>query len=45
MTVTCTNTKHIYPGDGQRRKWPFTFPLFNAAHLRLWRVGLTAKPY
>lgn len=43
MTVTCTNTKHIYPGDGQRRKWPFTFPLFNAAHLRLWRVGADGK--
>ncbi|WP_428074463.1 hypothetical protein [Candidatus Avelusimicrobium aviculae] len=43
MTVTNTHTKHIYPGDGQRTTWPFTFPLFNAQDLRLWRVGTDGK--
>ena len=43
MTVTNTHTKHIYPGDGQRTIWPFTFPLFNAQDLRLWRVGTDGK--
>ncbi len=43
MTVTCTNTKHVYPADGKRTTWPFTFPLFNAQDLRLWRVGADGK--
>lgn len=43
MTVTCTNTKHVYPADGKRNTWPFTFPLFNAQDLRLWRVGTDGK--
>lgn len=36
MTVPSDVNKHIYSGNGVTRVWPYTFPLYDAAHLQVW---------
>lgn len=36
MTVASDVNKHVYAGNGVTRVWPYTFLLYDAAHLQVW---------
>lgn len=36
MTVPSDVNKHIYAGNGVTRVWPYSFLLYDAAHLQVW---------
>lgn len=36
MTVSTTNNKHIYEGNGIAVQWPYSFPLLSASHVRVY---------
>jgi len=36
MTVSATHTKVVYQGDGETRKWPYTFSLAKGNHLAVY---------
>lgn len=36
MTVASSISKHVYSGNGVTRVWPYSFLLYNAAHLEVW---------
>lgn len=36
MTVSTTNNKHIYEGNGIAVQWPYSFPLLSASHVKVY---------